>query len=168
MPAPAGRPVPNLGAIPLPAGAFSRRLLPSGEGGEDSTAGGQVTRDIPSELREFLASKFGSPEQVDVFLLLHRRAERGWTPAEVGAELGMAPQSAGMRLFLLASSGLLAAEGDAEAVYRYVADPALDALAALLAEAYAEQRQELYAVVTNAPRPDPARQFADAFKLKKP
>jgi hypothetical protein len=105
---------------------------------------------------------------VDVFLLLHRRQERGWTPAEVAAELGMAPQSAGMRLFLLASSGLLGAGGGAEAVYQYVADAALDPLAALLAQAYAARREELYAVVTNAPRPDPAKQFADAFKLKKP
>ena len=141
-------------------------LLPSGE--RRVVADGCHTREIPAELREFLAAKFGSPEQVDVFLLLHRRPERGWTPADVAAELGMAPQSAGMRLFLLASSGLLGAGGGAEAVYQYVPDPALDSLAALLAQVYATRREELYAVVTNAPAPDPAKQFADAFRLKKP
>ena len=102
-----------------------------------------------------------------MFLLLHRTADRGWTPAEVAAELDMAPQSAGMRLFLLASSGLLGAGGGAEAVYQYVADPALDALAAALAAAYADSPDQIHALVTDAPRPDPAKQFADAFRLKK-
>jgi hypothetical protein len=138
------------------------------EGPDAWSPGSARLKEIPPELREFLAAKFGSPEQVQVFLLLHRRPDRSWTPADVGSELGMAPQSAGMRLFLLASSGLLAPGGGAEAVYQYVSEPALDALAGVLDVAYYENREEVDALVTNAQRPDPARQFAEAFRLKKP
>ena len=133
-----------------------------------ATAARWSTSVITPELREFVATKFGSPEQIDVFQLLHRQADREWTAAQVAEALGTAPQSAGMRLFLLSSARLLAASAGGEASYRYASNPALDLLAAQLQEAYAQSRAAPYALLSDAPRPDPARDFADAFRLRKP
>lgn len=112
-------------------------------------------------------SKFGSPEQIDVFVFLYEHPDRDWAPEQVGEALGMAPQSAGMRMFLLASAGLLAGSDRGEARYRYVPNPVLDSLARQIAGIHASRREQLYEVVTEASRPDPARQFADAFRLRK-
>jgi hypothetical protein len=127
-----------------------------------------VTSGITKELAEFVAAKFGSPEQLDVFVLLYRNAERLWTPSEVAETLGMAPQSAEMRLFLLSSTGLLASSGSRDPEYQYVAEPTLDLFARLLVQAHARERGELYAIVDGARRVDPVRRFAEAFKLRKP
>ena len=127
-----------------------------------------VGDDVPiaPELVEFLRSKFGSREQLDVFVLLQRTSDRDWSPAEVAAALGTAPQSAGMRLFLLASANLIAAGGSPDLRYRYLAEPALDVWASLIADAYAHDRQELYAAIGGTA--SPGQQFADAFDLRKP
>lgn len=101
-------------------------------------------------------------------MLLYRQSGRDWSPAEVAAALQVAPQSAGMRLFLLASAGLLAASGSPDIRYSYVADPALDLWARLISEAYDQDRRGLYALVPGGASADPAKQFADAFKVRKP
>jgi hypothetical protein len=119
-------------------------------------------------LREFVVAMFGSPEQLDVFVLLHGDPGRAWTPAQVAATLGMASESAGMRLFLLSAAGLLEASGGAAVEYRFASDPALAPFAQQTAAAYAADRGQLYALVSGGSRPDPARRFADAFKLRKP
>jgi hypothetical protein len=80
----------------------------------------------------------------------------------------MAPQSAEMRLFLLSSTGLLASTGAREAEYRYAAEPTLDLFAHWIAEAHTRQRDALYALVDGTRRVDPVRNFAEAFKLRKP
>lgn len=78
----------------------------------------------------------------------------------------MPPESAAMRLFLLASSGLLSFEPSGVPRYRYAGGEAeVDVLLNELAEAYGEDREAVAAVV-GAP-PDPLRSFADAFKFKK-
>jgi hypothetical protein len=111
---------------------------------------------------------FGAPEQIDVFLLLRGADDRAWTPAQVAERLGMAPESAAMRLFLLAASGLIAGVGSRDPEYRYEREPTLDRLAAQLAEAYSAAPEELRALVQPPPRADPIRQFAKAFKLRTP
>ncbi|MGH7337910.1 MAG: hypothetical protein ACREI7_10045 [Myxococcota bacterium] len=146
--------------------AATSRLVPSPASAGWPRKG--ITSQITPELREFVAAKFGSPEQVDVFLHLYRHADKEWTAAQVAAALGMAPQSAGMRLFLLSSTGLLAVSGGAEAVYRYQREPALDLLSDLLERAHAAARDELVDILSGESRPDPARQFADAVRLRKP
>jgi hypothetical protein len=125
--------------------------------------------DVPPELREFLASRFSSIEQVDVFVLLHRSPERQWSPQDVAGALGVAPQSAGMRLFLLSSAGLLASSGDRDVRYWYAAAPALDDVARVIDDAHRDDRAALAAVFGGPPAAaDPAQVFADAFRLKKP
>jgi hypothetical protein len=69
-----------------------------------------------------------------------------------------------MRLFLLASAGLLAADPGPAAEYRYLADPRLEPLAEQIAEIHAREPLLLHQVLAPA---DPARQLADAFRLRK-
>ena len=72
-----------------------------------------------------------------------------------------------MRLFLLASSGLISFEASGIPRYRYVgSDPETDALLGELAEVYAANRAAIVSLV-GGQAADPLRTFADAFKLKK-
>ena len=124
---------------------------------------------IQPELREFISTKFGSPDQLEVFLLLYGSAERDWSPDEVASRLGVAPQSAGMRLFLLASAGLLTSSGPPQQLrYSYAAEPALDLWSRLVAEAWERDRAAIVAILRGGQGPGPAAHFADAFKLRKP
>jgi hypothetical protein len=127
-----------------------------------------MTPGIPAEVREFVSAMFGAPEQLDVFLLLHGGGDRTWTAEQVSASLAMAPESAAMRLFLLTANGLLTGTGGREPLYRYESEPTLDRLSAQLAESYAAAPGELRALAGSSPRPDPVRQFAQAFKVRKP
>jgi len=78
----------------------------------------------------------------------------------------MPPESAAMRLFLLASSGLLSFEPSGVPRYRYAeTDAEVELLLVELAEVYGRDRQAVAAII-GAPA-DPLRSFADAFKLKK-
>jgi hypothetical protein len=116
-------------------------------------------------LREFIASKFSAIEQVEVFMLLYRTPDREWSPDEVAAVLEMAPQSAGMRLFLLASAALVSAVGSSDVRYRYARTPGLDQLASFINDAWENDRAGIMEVFGGA---TPARDFADAFRLRKP
>lgn len=101
-------------------------------------------------------------------MLLFQSPERVWSSQEVATALGVAPQSAGMRLYLLTSAGLLSAIGGGAAVhYQYAPDPALDALGSAIAAAHKADRSAVAEVVA-PPAGSPARLFADAFRLKKP
>lgn len=71
-----------------------------------------------------------------------------------------------MRLFLLASNGILSFEGSGLPRYRYVSEPTADGLIGELDEVYDQNRDAVFAIV-GAPAQDPLRSFADAFKLKK-
>jgi hypothetical protein len=125
-------------------------------------------RRIPSELRELISSKFSTSGQLEVFVLLFRNAERSWSAEEVAEALAIAPQTADMRLFLLSSAALLAPESDAGLRYRYAPSPILDRVARLALEAYDADPEALTELIEGRSPSDPARQLADAFKLRKP
>ena len=119
---------------------------------------------ISESLQQFLQQRLPSIEQIDIVLLLRGDRSRAWAAPEVAQELRMPPESAAMRLFLLASSGVLSFEAAGGAPrYRYTG--ADEALIDELAEAYETDRSSVAAAV-GAP-PDPIRSFADAFKFKK-
>lgn len=122
---------------------------------------------ISTALGELLQQRLSTLEQVEIVLLLRRDPSRSWTAPQVAAELGSAPESAAMRLFLLASSGLIAFEAAGLPRYRYdPADATLDALLGELAEVCERDPQSITSLVgTRAP--DPIRSFADAFKLRR-
>jgi hypothetical protein len=114
-------------------------------------------------LQRFVRERLPSVEQIEIVLLLRGDHTRTWSAPEVSEHLGTPPESTAMRLFLLASNGIVAFESGR---YRYAAGEALEPLVAELAEAHAERRHVLTALVGGQPA-DPLRSFADAFKLKK-
>lgn len=122
---------------------------------------------VPEHLQRFIRERLPSLEQIEIVILLRNDPSRAWTALEVSEKLGTPPESTAMRLFLLASNGVLAFESSGVPKYRYAAaDPATDQLVTELARLFEEQRDALYELV-GAPTRDPLRSFADAFKLKK-
>jgi hypothetical protein len=125
-----------------------------------------VPPSLSESLQRFVRERLPSFEQVEIVLLLRSDRARAWSAPEVSERLGTPPESTAMRLFLLASNGVVAFEGGGIPRYRYAADASLEALFDELAEAHAQRRDALVALVGGAPV-DPLRSFADAFKLKK-
>jgi len=118
-------------------------------------------------VKDFLRQRLTSVDQIDIVLLLMQDPARAWTAPEVAAAVGTPQESAAMRLFLLASSGLISFEAAGIPRYRYVgSEPETHALLTELAEVYGADRNAIAALV-GGPPPDPLRSFADAFKLKK-
>jgi predicted permease len=99
-------------------------------------------------------------------MLLYRTPERVWTSAQVASQLGTAPESAGMRLFLLAAAGLLESTGSADRQYRFSSDASpLAFFMTPLAKAYETDRDGVARLLYGS-TPSPVKNFADAFKLK--
>ena len=123
---------------------------------------------ISEQLRHFLQQRLASVEQIEIVLLLKRDPARSWTASEVASHLGTAPESAAMRLFLLASAGLIVFEVSGMPRYRYAStDAATEAVLGELAAVYESDREAVTALVEAPAPPDPIRSFADAFKLKR-
>lgn len=121
---------------------------------------------ITEPLKSFLQQRLASIEQIEIVLLLRADRERSWSAPEVAAELRMPPESAAMRLFLLASSGMLLFEPSGVPRYRYAGgDAETDARVAELVEVYTNNKNGVAALI-GAPV-DPLQSFADAFKFKK-
>ena len=119
-------------------------------------------------LERFIRERLPSAEQVEIVLLLRRDPAKAWSAPEVSADLGTPPESTAMRLFLLASNGIVVFDGSGGLPrYRYAAsDPAVAAMIDEMAIVYEENRDALFTIVGGQTR-DPLRSFADAFKLKK-
>jgi hypothetical protein len=123
---------------------------------------------LSQELRAFLKGRLSSADQVEIVALLVRTPERSWTTLEVAEALRMAPESTAMRLFLLASSGLIAFEPGGIPRYRYLAaDETTDRLMHELVGTYDQNRAEVLSAIGVPVEADPIRSFADAFRLKK-
>jgi hypothetical protein len=125
-----------------------------------------VSAALSEPLQRLLLERLPSLEQIAIVLLLREDRTRAWSAPEVSSSLGTPPESTAMRLFLLASNGIVIFEGGGIPRYRFSADPTLEPLFAELAGAYAERREVLVSLVGGGPA-DPLRSFADAFKLKK-
>jgi hypothetical protein len=124
--------------------------------------------EITDELVAFLKRRLTSADQIEIVVLLLSDPSRSWTASEISEELGMAPESAAMRLFLLASQGLILFEPSGVPRYRYAGtDEAVDRLLRELASHYATNRAEVLRAIDARTEADPIRSFADAFKLKK-
>lgn len=126
-----------------------------------------VTPPVSETLERFIRDRLPSAEQIDIVLLLRRDTSRAWSAPEVAETLGTPPESTAMRLFLLASNGVLAFESSGVPRYRYVtSDPSVAAVIEELAQVHTENPDALYGLVGGTAR-DPLRSFADAFRLKK-
>ncbi|HYC93479.1 MAG TPA: hypothetical protein VEO54_30010 [Thermoanaerobaculia bacterium] len=118
---------------------------------------------LSEPLQRFVRERLPSLEQIEIVLLLRADHTRSWSAPEVSQNLGTPPESTAMRLFLLASNGVVTFEGGR---YRAASDAAAEPLFEELSTAYAQNRPALTALVGGQPA-DPLRSFADAFKLKK-
>lgn len=121
---------------------------------------------VSERLKAFLEQRLSSLDQIEVVMLLRAASDRSWTAPEVAVALGTAPETAAMRLFLLASGGLIAFEPSAIPRYRYTsADAETDSMLAELSELLEANRHAVLSAL-ESPR-DPIRSFSDAFKLRK-
>lgn len=99
--------------------------------------------------------------------MLRKDPSRSWTAPEVATTVGTPQESAAMRLFLLASSGLIAMEASATPRYRFAnPDPETARILNELAEIN-DRDPAAIASFIDAPPPDPLKSFSDAFRLKK-
>jgi hypothetical protein len=117
-------------------------------------------------LEQLIRERLPSKEQIDIVLLLRANRERAWTAAEVSRELATPQESTAMRLFLLASNGMVIFDGSGVPSYRYGAGAEIDVLMQELTEIRAGRPEALSGVVDGA-GPDPVRSFADAFRVKR-
>ena len=118
---------------------------------------------LSEPLQRFVRERLPSLEQIEIVLLLRGDRDRTWSAPEVSQSLGTPPESTAMRLFLLASNGVVSFDGGR---YRAASSAADEPLLEELVEAYSRNRAALNALVGGQPA-DPLRSFADAFKLKK-
>ncbi len=121
---------------------------------------------ISESLTQFIRDRLPSLEQIEIVLMLRRDPARAWTAPEVSGALGTPPESTAMRLFLLASNGIVVFDGSSGLPkYRYAAGN--EEMLEELQRTYDERRDALVALVGGGAPADPLRSFADAFKLKK-
>ena len=65
---------------------------------------------LSEPLERLLRERLPSMEQVEIVLLLRADRSRAWSAPEVTQSLGTPPESTAMRLFLLASNGVVMLE----------------------------------------------------------
>jgi predicted transcriptional regulator of viral defense system len=119
-------------------------------------------REFSPAFRTFINKNISSVEQIEVLLILHANPERVWTIEEISAILRSSPNSIRSRLTALEERNLC--NGLQEAGYRYSAGGRLDEMVETLAQEYAQRRFSVIELVFS--RPDAARSFADAFRLR--
>jgi hypothetical protein len=119
-------------------------------------------REFSSEFQTFINKHINSVEQIEVLLILHANPGRVWTVDEISAIMRSSPQSIRSRLEGLAAHKLSAAVPDEG--YRYAAGGRLHAMVEVLAEEYGLRRFSVIELVFS--KPDAARTFADAFRLR--
>ncbi|HEX7155148.1 MAG TPA: hypothetical protein VF618_27005 [Thermoanaerobaculia bacterium] len=126
-----------------------------------------ASSDFSPELEQFVRDRLASIDQIEIVMLLASDPSRAWTAPQIAQQLGTAPEPAAMRLFLLASNGLLALDPTGVPKYRFQPmDAATGALVTQLTALYPDRKDAVADIISGSSR-DPVRSFADAFKLKK-
>jgi len=121
---------------------------------------------VSAALELMIRERLPSMEQIDIVLLLRADPERSWTATDVARTLGTPQESTAMRLFLLASKGMVLFGGSGIPSYRYAGDGENPELLDELVRIRTGRPEALIGIADGAV-PDPVRSFADAFKLKK-
>lgn len=119
-------------------------------------------REFSDGLRTFVNKYITSVEQIEVLLLLLANPQRVWSIDEISAILRSSPSSIQTRLAALAKARL--AVGTPEVGYRYAATGRLHALVEELSDEYGARRFSVIELIFS--KPDAARSFADAFRLR--
>jgi hypothetical protein len=121
---------------------------------------------LPDGVRELIVQHIASVAQLEVLLLTFERRPATWDAAEVARELRIDAGSAATILDDLAARGFLEPVPDAPQRFRFATTPQLHAILPELVAAYRERRVAVITLIFSKP-PDPLRQFAEAFRLKK-
>lgn len=119
-------------------------------------------REFSPAFRTFINKNIASVEQIEVLLILHANPERAWSIDEISAILRSSPNSIKSRLMMLEQRGLSAPVQPTG--YRYAASGRLHDMVEVLADEYALRRFSVIELIFS--RPDAARSFADAFRLR--
>jgi hypothetical protein len=122
-----------------------------------------MTHGLPPSVRRFLARDVDSVEALEVLLLLRAHAGRAWDVDAIVAELRSTPFSIRRRLEALAKRRVVRFE---DGCWCYAAEPKVDAVIAEVAESYDRLRLRVIEALYGAPKPEPLRAFADAFRLR--
>lgn len=121
---------------------------------------------LPASVQQFLSKYIRSLEQLEVLLLLRNSADRSWTSAEVYEVVRSSRPSVEERLENFVRLGFLTKEDGAPPTFRYAPKENLGAAADETANAYQKWRVRVIEAIFT-PVVDPARRFADAFKVRK-
>lgn len=116
-----------------------------------------------TDVRRFVDRHINSVEQLELLLLLRRRAGQTFTPDAASRELRTAPASAAARLDELARAKLLRRDGDA---YVYAQSNELDRVLQAVESAYGSYRTRFISMIFEKPA-GPLRDFADSFRLRR-
>jgi hypothetical protein len=121
-----------------------------------------------NELLAFIREHIHSIEQLEVLLMIRRRADVEWTPASVSEEMRTGVPSASTRMKDLESRGLLqSTKNGTQSSYRYAPrTPELESAVAELDRAYAERRYTIIDLIFSKPV-DKIRVFAEAFRIRR-
>ncbi len=119
-------------------------------------------REFSFEFRTFVNKNITSVEQIEVLLILRANPDRVWNVEEMSSILRSSAQSIRTRLDSLTARKL--AEQVPPGGFRYAASGRLNDMVEMLAAEYASRRFSVIELVFT--RPDAARLFADAFRIK--
>jgi Mn-dependent DtxR family transcriptional regulator len=118
---------------------------------------------IPDDVRRFILTSVPSVPYLEAMLLLRGEPSAGWDTAALARRLYISQQTAEDLLRQLAEAGVVTAGNEG---VRYRPPEELVALVDELARLYAEQLVEVTELI-HTRQERRARQFADAFRLRK-
>ena len=129
--------------------------------------GGVPESEVPFELRQLIAQRLESMEQVEVLVLLARTEPRAWSSADVAAELRWPQRIATSCLEELTRGALLrrVGSGAGGGTYEYAPTPEDRESVASLMRLYDTRPLMLGRLIYDRP-PNVARSFADAFRIR--
>lgn len=122
-----------------------------------------MTPGLSPTVQRFLSRGIDSVEALEVLLLLRAHAGRAWEVEAIVAELRSTPYSIRRRLDALTKRRLLRFE---DGRWCYAATPNVDAVVAEVADSYDRLRLRVIEALYGAPKREPLRAFADAFRLR--
>ena len=103
---------------------------------------------IPDDVRAFLDTHIHSAREVEVLLLLHRDAQRWWTPEQVNSELRTSLRSAQQCLAALVRAGLAEQQPGLEATFRFRSpDAGIELTVQLLAELFRDRMTSIVELI---------------------
>lgn len=131
-----------------------------------------MAEDIPKDIQQFLWRIVDSIMQLEVLLLLRTQPQRFWTSSDLARELRIDPAGAKQQIIPLVERGVIRAQTPDGNSFAYGAlSPQDDAMIEAIARHYVERRVTVVTLIYSRPLDqsnDPARRFAEAFRLRPP